>query len=120
MCLRAVHLSSWRVRDTGRFTGSSRFAPGPAGIGSIELSRYGERIRPHVRASGGPVELVGGCGGALVEALVPGEGGGSDRLGRGDRLDLAPRTVNSRVSRQLLDLRPTPLFTPRRATPGFI
>jgi hypothetical protein len=101
-------------------TGSSRFDPGRAGIGSIELGRYGERIRPHVQASGGPVELAGGCGGALFEALVPGQGGGSDRLCRGDRLDLAPRTVNSRVSRHLLDLRPAPLLTPRRATPESI
>ena len=66
---------------------------------SIELGRDCGGFRPHVQASGGPIELAGGCRGALLEALVPGQGGGTSRFCIDVWLDLAPWAVNSSPSR---------------------
>jgi hypothetical protein len=59
-------------------------SPGPnrgqAGAQSIELSGNCARVRPTIQAGGGATELARRCGSALVVALVPGQGGGSNRL----------------------------------------
>jgi hypothetical protein len=69
-------------------------APGPdrgaAGAQSIELGGNGARIRSAVQAGGRAIELARRCRGALLAALVSGQGGGPNGLSVGQRLDAEP------------------------------
>ncbi len=66
-------------------------SPGPnheqVGAQSIEPGGNCARLRPTVQAGGGATELARRCGGAPLAALVPGQGGGSNRLCVGHWLD---------------------------------
>ena len=53
---------------------------------SMELGGNGARLRSTVQAGGGAIELACRCRGTLLEALVPGQGGGSNGLSVGRRL----------------------------------
>ena len=54
-------------------SGSPRSDPGPAGVESIELGRDRGGFRPHLQASGGPIELAGGCRGACSRRWFQGK-----------------------------------------------
>ena len=56
----------------------------------IELGGNGARLRSAVQAGGGEIELACRCRGTLLEALVPGQGGGPNVLSVGHRFP-APR-----------------------------
>ncbi len=77
----------------GQARGDSR-SPGPnrgqVGAQSIELGGNGARIRSAVQAGGRAIELARRCRGALLAALVSGQGGGPDGLSVGQRLDAEP------------------------------
>ena len=66
-------------------------APGPdrgaAGAQSIELGGNGARIRSAVQAGGRAIEFVRRCRGALLAALVSGQGCGPNGLSVGQWLD---------------------------------
>ncbi len=63
---------------------------GAAGAQSIELGGNGARIRSAVQAGGRAIELARRCRGALLAALVSGQGGGPNGLSVGQRLDAEP------------------------------
>ena len=69
-------------------------SPGPhrgqAGDQSIELGGNGARLRSTIQTGGGATELARRCRGAPLAALVPGQGGGSNRLCVGHWLDAEP------------------------------
>ena len=71
-------------------------SPGPdrgaAGAQSIELGGNCARLRSTVQAGGGAIKLARRCRSAPLAALVPGQGGGSNRLCIGHRLDAEPST----------------------------
>jgi hypothetical protein len=69
-------------------------SPGPdrgaAGAQSIELGGNRARLRSTIQAGGGPIELTRRCRGTPLAALVPGQGGRSNRLCVGHWLDTEP------------------------------
>ncbi len=82
-----------RLSPRGQARGDSG-APGPdrgaAGTQSIELGGNGARIRSAVQAGGRATEPARRYRGALLAALVSGQGGGPDGLSVGQRLDAEP------------------------------
>ena len=76
-----------QARGDSRALGPNRGAAGPQ---SIELGGNGARLRSAVQAGGGAIELACRCRGTLLEALVPGQSGGSNRLCVGHWLDGEP------------------------------
>ena len=61
----------------------------------IELGGNGARLRSAVQAGGGAIELACRCRGTLLEALVPGQGGGPNGLSVGRRLSTPRRQQTS-------------------------
>ena len=84
------------IAETGRDPPDARDSgsPGPdrgaAGAQSIELGGNRARLRSTIQAGGGPIELTRRCRGTPLAALVPGQGGRSNRLCVGHWLDTEP------------------------------
>jgi hypothetical protein len=70
-------LSTIEVCGYSRAPGLNR---GAAASQSIELGGNGAWLRSAIQAGGGEVELACRCRGTLLEALVPGQGGGPNGL----------------------------------------
>jgi hypothetical protein len=74
-----------------------------AGTQSIELGGNRARLRSTFQAGGGAIEFGHRCSGALLAALVPGQGGGSSRFCIDHCLDVQSLTHNSiTLARQAL------------------
>ena len=89
-----VMLLDWTGRELARTSGRDSGSPGPdrgaAGAQSIELGGNRARLRSTIQAGGGPIELTRRCRGTPLAALVPGQGGRSNRLCVGHWLDTEP------------------------------
>ena len=79
--------SSGQARGDSGSPGPNR---GQAGDQSIELGGNCARLRSTLQAGGGATELARRCRSTPLAALVPGQGGGSNRLCVGHWLDGEP------------------------------